>query len=242
MRLFQYESNEIRVIQDDGGEPWWIAKDICAVLGLDDVSKAMERLDDDEKLTRKIFVSGQNRDVWTVNEPGLYALIIRSSKPDARQFKRWITHEVLPSIRKTGAYEIAGASELDLIIRSAKALKTVQQKQIEHDGRLSVLEAKANQNSGHTGYWTITAWCKLNTLSLSLEQAAAYGREASKISRQLGVEVGRVHDERFGEVNSYREDILDEVFTSSSTIVQELETVNYPTAQTQHPQRINPAP
>ena len=88
------------------GNPWLVAKDLCDYLELSDVSKSLERLDDDEKLTRKVFVSGQDRTMWLVNESGTYALILRSNKPKAREFRKWITNEVLPSIRKTGRYEI----------------------------------------------------------------------------------------------------------------------------------------
>ncbi len=211
---FNYENFKIRVINDDNGEPLWIAKDVCTALDLNDVGKAVEKLDEDEKLTRKVFVSGQNRDIWLVNEAGLYTLIIRSNKPDAKKFKRWITHEVLPSIRKTGKYEVGNMSELDLIIRSAEALKSVQQRQNEHEKRLEYLEAKTHQNSGNTGYWTITAWCRLNNLNLNIYEANARGREATKLSKEWGVPIGRVPDERFGSVNSYREDVLEEVFST----------------------------
>lgn len=85
-------------------EPWILAKDICDILELSDVNKALEKLDDDEKLTRKIFVSGQNRKMWLVNESGLYALIMRSNKPEAKTFRKWVTSEVLPAIRKQGYY------------------------------------------------------------------------------------------------------------------------------------------
>lgn len=88
------------------GNPWLVAKDLCDYLELSDVSKSLERLDDDEKLTRKLFVSGQERSMWLVNESGTYALILRSNKPKAREFRKWITNEVLPSIRKTGRYEM----------------------------------------------------------------------------------------------------------------------------------------
>ncbi len=209
---FKYETEEIRVIQDEAGEPLWIAKDICRVLGLNDIGKAVEKLDNDEKLTRKVFVSGQNREIWMVTESGLYTLIIRSNKPKAKKFKRWITHEVLPSIRKTGKYDIQGLSEIDLIIKSAQALKQIESKQIEHDNRLEILEAKSHQNSGHTGYWTITAWCKLNNLNMNIIEATKKGREAVRVSKKWGVDVGKVPDERFGEVNSYREDVLEEIF------------------------------
>ncbi len=102
---FSFGNQLIRVDKVDGN-PWFVAKDLCDYLELTDVNKSLERLDDDEKLTRKVFVSGQNRSMWFVNESGMYALIIRSSKPKAREFRKWITNEVLPSIRKTGAYKV----------------------------------------------------------------------------------------------------------------------------------------
>ena len=209
---FSYDQIEVSVLVDDDGNPWWIAKDVCRVLGIGDISQAVERLDDDEKLMRALHVSGQNRDVWTVNEPGLYSLIIRSNKPEAIKFKRWITHEVLPSIRKTGKYEVGNVTELDLIIQSAQAMKKIEHKQMEHDQRIQILEAKQHQNSGETGYWTISAWCKLNNLSLSLDDAKRKGRLASRLSNEWNAPLGRVSDERFGTVNSYREDVLEEVF------------------------------
>ena len=94
---------------------------------------------------------------------------------------------------------------LDLIIRSAQALKNLET-------RVHTLEAKTHQNSGQTGYWTITAWCKLNNLKISLDEAMKRGRVAVNLSREWGAEIGKVPDERFGAVNSYREDVLEEIF------------------------------
>ena len=213
-----YESKEIRLVQDENGEPWWVARDVCQILGLEDTHKAVERLDEDEKGRKTIPTPGGNQVMWIVNEPGLYSIIIRSNKPEAKQFKRWITHEVLPSIRKTGGYEVDTLSEIDLIIKSARALKQIELKQIDHDNRLISLEAKLHQNSGHTGYWTITAWCKLNNLNITLAEAMQKGRNATKQSKEWGVEIGKVNDERFGEVNSYREDVLEEVFSMSEAL------------------------
>lgn len=87
-----------------GNMPWFVAKDVCEVLELSDVNKAVSKLDEDEKLIRKLFVSGQNRDMIIVNESGLYTLIMRSNKSEARRFRKWVTSEVLPSIRATGQY------------------------------------------------------------------------------------------------------------------------------------------
>ena len=210
---FNYESKEVRVIKDNEGNPWWIASDVCEIIGLSNTTEALRNLDDDEKSTLRISEGGPERNI--INEPGLYSLIIRSNKPEARKFKRWVTHEVLPTIRKIGKYEIGSLSEIDLIIKSAQALKSIELKQIEHEKRLSSLEAKSHQNSAQTGYWTITAWCRLNNFKIGLDEAMKRGREAARLSNEWGVEVYKVPDERFGIVNSYREDVLEEIFCSS---------------------------
>lgn len=102
---FNYGDSLIRVVNDEKtGEPLWVAKDVCAVLDLKDVNRSCSKLDEDEKLILKLCVSGQNREMICVNEAGLYNLIFRSNKPEAKPFKRWVTHEVLPTIRKTGSY------------------------------------------------------------------------------------------------------------------------------------------
>jgi prophage antirepressor-like protein len=104
LQIFNYQRNEVRMMLQDG-VPWWVLKDVCNVLGLSDTNKVSERLDADE-LTRIKFVSGgQTREMYVVNEPGLYSVILRSDKPEAKAFKHWITHEVLPAIRKTGQYK-----------------------------------------------------------------------------------------------------------------------------------------
>ncbi len=103
LQVFSYEGNEVRTVRR-GDELLWVLKDVCAALGLSDTNKVAERLDGDE-LTRIKFVSGgQAREMYAVNESGLYNVILRSDKPEAKRFKHWVTHEVLPSIRRHGAY------------------------------------------------------------------------------------------------------------------------------------------
>lgn len=104
LSVFNFDSYTVRTVLGQAGEPWFVAADVCDALGLGDTSKACSRLDDDEKLIRTMFVSGQNREVLTINESGLYSLILTSRKPEAKRFKKWVTSEVLPSIRKTGQY------------------------------------------------------------------------------------------------------------------------------------------
>lgn len=96
------EFGEIRVTINEDGEPLFVAADVCRVLEHSNVTMALERLDDDEKSKFGLGLPGG--DTWCVNEPGLYSLVLGSRKPEAKAFKRWITHEVLPSIRKTGVY------------------------------------------------------------------------------------------------------------------------------------------
>jgi len=116
---FSFNDKPVRVIMVDD-EPWWVASDVCALIGLEDAYMAVSRLDDDEHKTVRNKDTGQigrvinqrlnpNQKVIVVNEPGLYSLILRSDKPEAKPFKRWVTHEVLPVIRKHGAYITAEA-------------------------------------------------------------------------------------------------------------------------------------
>ncbi|EWG08886.1 BRO family protein [Cytobacillus firmus] len=100
---FQFDNKILRSIVNKEAV-WFVAKDVCDILEHSQVSKAVERLDDDEKLLGTIFLSGQNRETWLINESGLYSLILTSRKAEARKFKKWITHDVLPAIRKTGGY------------------------------------------------------------------------------------------------------------------------------------------
>ena len=102
--VFTFKDASVRVVQKDG-EPWWFALDVCRILGLSDTNKALLNLEEDEKTEHEQY-SGSGRKPILVNEPGLYSLILRSRKPEAKAFKRWVTHEVLPQIRKTGGYRI----------------------------------------------------------------------------------------------------------------------------------------
>ena len=86
-------------------QPWAIAKDVCDALLIQNSRQAVAVLDDDEKLAYKIHTSGQNRNTWMINESGIYSLIFRSNKPEARLFRKWVTNEVLPAIRKNGYFD-----------------------------------------------------------------------------------------------------------------------------------------
>lgn len=104
LKIFQNQDfGEVRVVVK-GDEPWFVAADVCRALDLEDTSKAVSRLDEDEKGTNTVPTLGGKQDMSIISEPGLYALVLTSRKPEARAFKRWITHDILPSIRMTGSY------------------------------------------------------------------------------------------------------------------------------------------
>ncbi len=107
---FDFEGQPVRVVTDAQGEPWFVAADVCAALSLPNTTRALERLDQDEQALISIQgISRGNDEVNVVNEPGLYGLVLGSRKPEAKRFKRWVTHEVLPAIRKTGSYSMPSA-------------------------------------------------------------------------------------------------------------------------------------
>lgn len=97
------EFGAVRSILIDG-EPWFVAADVCKALELEKTNRALSRLDDDEKGAHSVSTPGGRQRMSIISESGLYSLILGSRKPEARAFKRWITHEVIPSIRKHGAY------------------------------------------------------------------------------------------------------------------------------------------
>lgn len=103
LQTFTYQDSPIRTVQLDG-EPWFVLKDVCAVLGISKYRDTADRLDEDERGSARVDTLGGAQDMTIINESGLYNVILRSDKPEARPFRKWVTGEVLPSIRKHGAY------------------------------------------------------------------------------------------------------------------------------------------
>ncbi|ANW97698.1 hypothetical protein CSTERTH_00950 [Thermoclostridium stercorarium subsp. thermolacticum DSM 2910] len=133
---FTYNTKQVRVIEKDG-EPWFVAKDVCDILEISNGRDAVSRLDDDEKDAVGITDAiGREQQTTIISESGVYALVFTSRKPEAEQFKRWIRKEVLPSIRKHGAYMTPETiervlSDPDTIIRLATELKKERQRRLE---------------------------------------------------------------------------------------------------------------
>lgn len=144
LKVFSHDTfGEVRTIMKEG-EPWFVATDVCRALELDKTWNALQRLDVDEKGTTSISTPGGQQEMSIVNEPGLYSLVLGSRKPEAKAFKRWITHEVIPSIRKHGAYMTPETieqvlSDPDTIIRLATELKNEKLKNLKLEAQNSQL-------------------------------------------------------------------------------------------------------
>lgn len=102
---FDFVSRSVRIVMR-GDEPWFVAADVCAALDIAETHRALARLDADEKGRHTMTTPGGSQEVSIINESGLYALILTSRKPEAKKFKKWVTSEVLPALRRTGRYEM----------------------------------------------------------------------------------------------------------------------------------------
>ena len=134
LKIFNYENNEVRTTVKDG-EVWWVLKDVCEILGINNSKMVAARLDKDEKGVSQIDSLGGTQKTTIINEAGLYKVILRSDKPEAKKFMHWVTHEVLPSIRKHGAY-ITSAKIEELMSDPntwVKLIRTLQQERREKE-------------------------------------------------------------------------------------------------------------
>lgn len=139
---FLFGGVQIRVMIDDDGAPWFVAQDVCTVLGLG--AEQTRRLDDDEKGLRSVQTPGGEQMMMAVNESGLYVLVLGSRKPQARAFKKWVTSEVLPALRKTGTYSMAEPAPLPAIPQTfAAALRLAADQQDIITAQAAQLEAAA---------------------------------------------------------------------------------------------------
>lgn len=139
----------IRAVRDEDGEPMFVAKDVCTALEVKNSRDAIARLDNDERGVVLIDTPGGEQQMQAVNEAGLYVLVLSSRKPEARAFKRWVTHEVLPALRRDGGYMVTRADETpeELMARALKAADATLARVRDENARLTrrnqVLEPKA---------------------------------------------------------------------------------------------------
>lgn len=134
---FSYEDHEVRVL-DINGEPWFVLADLCKVLALSNPAVVAKRLDKADVCLTYISSGGQRRAMTIVAEPGLYDVVVRSDSPAAKPFRRWVTHEVLPAIRRTGAYATTSPAPQpqlseDEIVHQALQITARRVEQLEAD-------------------------------------------------------------------------------------------------------------
>lgn len=151
IQKFDFKGAPLRTLTDKAGEPWFVAKDVCDILELGNTTNALRALDEDEKTNFTNCNVAQNggRAPLIISEPGLYKLIMRSRKPEAKEFQRWVTHEVLPQIRKTGGYIPATDADDDMTILAKavmigqRTMEAQKRKIASQQSRIVELEPKA---------------------------------------------------------------------------------------------------
>lgn len=163
---------QVRAVRDEDGEPMFVAKDVAVILGYRDAEKLTRRLEEDEKGTRSVGTPGGEQQMTVITEPGLYSAILGSRVPEARAFKRWVTHEVLPALRRDGGYMVARDETPEQTM--ARAVLLAQQTIDRQKSRIAELEPKA-----------------LFADAVAASDGTCLVGELAKMLRQNGVEVGQ---------------------------------------------------
>lgn len=185
VQVWNYESSEIRTVQING-EPWFVLSDVCKVLELSSPHKVAERLDGDEKGRNQIPTLGGVQEMAVVNESGLYTVILRSDKPQAKPFRKWVTSVVLPSIRKHGAYMTDQALEKaltnpDFLIQLATQLKTEQEQRRRLETTVAAQSKQMEQDKPKV----------LFADSVAASSSSILIGELAKLIKQNGVDMGQ---------------------------------------------------
>ena len=232
---YNFNNVSIRVVMDDQGEPWFVAKDVAEILEIGQTPDLIRRIPTEYVRMDQIHMDGKARKVSLINEPGLYRAILRSDKPQAEPFIRWVETEVLPSIRKTGQYSIEAPSPAKQALAMAQALVDLEAKQEVlaaqqrelAEQQAALAEAIEKKGCGD-GYYPVAAFAtKYNMPSIPISEMRRIGRVCGAKCRAQDVKIGKVPDERWYQVNSYPEELLREAFHECGySIVPDLKIVS----------------
>jgi prophage antirepressor-like protein len=193
LQTFDYNGSQVRTVEKDG-EAWWVLSDVCVALGISNVSQAASRLDEDE---RSMFNIGRQGKVNVINESGLYNVILRSDKPQAKPFRKWVTSEVLPTIRKTGQYNAKPNKALEIKETNARVrlsnafLKLAKVDTLSSEYK-NILVAKAAE--ALTGFQLIPLPQSEQKMYTATEIGEMFGVSAQKIGK-LSNQYGMKTDE-----------------------------------------------
>ena len=218
LTVFDFEAHEVRVI-DQNGEPWFVAKDVCKVLGISNHRDAISKLDADEKGVSLTDTLGGSQQTSIINESGLYTIVLRCRDATTvgtvpHRFRKWVTSEVLPSIRKTGSYGLPQVKDPSLAahIKTLIELDIVKQEQQRIAMEVSDNTRRLDQIETAHDHFTIMGYMTYITRkSVDLNQAKAIGKKATKLCKERGIDIGHVPDPRFGCVHTYPKFLLDEI-------------------------------
>lgn len=210
LTIFEFNNSEVRIVTINN-EPWFVAKDVCDVLEHTNSRRALARLDDDEKGVSIVNTLGGSQEMSIINESGLYSLVLTSRKPQAKAFKKWITSEVIPSIRKEGKYEVEKPkTKLDIYkewLETATALVEAEERKLLLEKENTELLNEVNQLSEICDelfdYSSILRIAKFNNVSETLFT----WRKLKQISENLNLEIKKAPCPRYGEKNLYHHDV-----------------------------------
>lgn len=191
VQLFNFESHEVRSLLLNN-EPWFVGKDVAEILGYKNTKDALTKhVDDEDKLGSQIATSGQNRNMTIINESGLYSLVLSSKLPSAKKFKRWVTSEVLPALRKTGQYQVKELSGQELMAKAlieAQSVLAAKDKVIE-EMKPKVVFADAVATS-HTSILVgeLAKILKQNGIDMGQKRLFAWLREKGYLIKRQGTD------------------------------------------------------
>ena len=206
LQVFNFEKRDVRVVMKDG-QPWWVAKDVCDILELNNITEALRGLDEDELTSEILKSGGQGREMRLVSESGVYTLVMRSNKPEAKRFRKWVTSEVLPQLMRTGSYSVKkdpdeerkleiARQRIALQEKNANArLAKIMQRMVEHPAYELTKESKQilAQEITHltTGREHLAMLPDAGTRFYSAKQvgdvAGVSNRRVMKLAREMGL-------------------------------------------------------
>lgn len=223
LEVFRNDDFEIRVAVDEKGEPLFCLADICKALELTTPAKVASAIKSEfegyELNSYPFQTSGGTQNFTMITEPQLYFVLMRSDKPNAKAFRKWVNCEVLPSIRKTGSYNQKPLSQIE-ILQSSVAILAEQEKRVSvleyktDDLHKEQLKAKHNINRllSNDNYMTLIAFMNLHGIKQKGYHLPSLGKKAKKLSDKQGAFMGAVIDPRYGRINTYSTEILKQIF------------------------------
>lgn len=215
LQIFQFENSSIRTVELEG-VVWFVAKDVAATLGYRNTRDAVNSVCRKAMLLidMGVAVSDSILDPQTklIPESDVYRLTMKSTLKSAERFQDWVTEEVLPSIRRSGQYQVSqfGSPE-DLMVGQAKLMLQVCESLSVITKRVTSLEDRVNEALPKNGYLTIKGFCSKYKIQLTIKDRQAFGLEAANLCKKRNLFIDRVPDHNYGTIGAYPEEVLLEL-------------------------------